>query len=795
MDGTDTLDDRVSAARPEVDEYVRALLHARARAELFGAADPVRVGRYELLRHLGSGGGGAVFVAWDGELTREVAMKLVVAPESEPEWRQRALAEGQALAKLSHPNIVPVFDVGVVGDRVYLVMELVRGVSLRQYAKSAQRHDIVRAYRQCALGLAAAHAAGLVHRDFKPDNALISDDGRVRVVDFGLSVESGGQTGRAGTPAYMAPEQRRGEPPTPAVDQYALAASLREALDSPTGKLGRIVARAGADDPDARYPTLAAVDAALARLDPTAVRRRRLTFAAAALGVAATSFSIHSARGVEEPCARDGSALAGVWSPIRRGQVVAHIASLGAPYGDRAIGQLDSVDKYAATWLDQRHAACTAHQRGDISAVAYDRRQRCLGSARTQLAAVVELATQVRSDGLAQLIAAIPELPDSASCADAPTIAPPSLAQSAQAQALRDRLDRARVRVQAGAGDIPALASLVEDARTLGYPPLVADALLLLGTANLLTWQLEAAEPPLREAYEEKLRGADYAGAVEAYARHMWVRGMVAEAPLSTLAGVDVVTSLAAGLPRSARFAQALLHNNLGSVYGAAGDPRARDEFITSLTLARDVEGPGAVELSVALSNLALVTADPAERQALFAQRVAIQTRAYGPDHPFVLTTQQDAARMASTTYHTAAAVLEPPCRRMIELHPSYRYQISTCVGDLGWLQLIGGNAAGASRDFALDLDHPLSAAWFSLASGDTATAVARFRPLANAPDNSTWYTLFDAARAELGLGMAMSSTRATAALARASALLERARALHPYWAPIRWRQQWLAER
>lgn len=793
----DTLDARVSGARPEVDEYFRALLHRRARLELFGVAEPVRVGRYELLRHLGSGGGGSVFVAWDAELTREVALKLVLAPESEPALRQRALAEGQALAKLSHPNIVPVFDVGVVGDRVYLVMELVRGTSLRDYAKKAQRDEIVRAYRQCALGLAAAHAADLVHRDFKPDNALIDDDGRVRVVDFGLALVSGVDTGRAGTPAYMAPEQHRGEPPTAAVDQYALAMSLREAVASPTRKLRRIVARAAAHDPASRYRSMTDVEAALARLDPTAVRRRRLTALAAVVAIAATGYSIRSAQHIEEPCARDAIArsLAGAWSPSRRTLVVAHIASLGVPYGARAVEQLASVDRYTTTWLDHRHAACTAHQRGEISSVAYDRGQICLDSARTQLAAFSELGATVPADGLAKLVAAIPELPDSSACANSPDVAPPSVAQTARAQQLRDRLDRARLRVQAGVFDIPALMTLVADAKDLGYQPLVGDALLLLGTAHLLRSELEAAESPLREAYEVKLRGAEYEGAVEAYARHLWVRGMRASAPLSVLSSVEIVVALAEGLPRSRGFAKALLHNNLGTVYATAGDPRARNEFLASLALGRDVEGAGSVELSVALSNLALLTDDARERQALFAKRLAIQTRAYGPDHPLVLTTQQHAVQAEPSSYQTAAEVLGPPCRRLIDLHPDYREAISACVLDLGWLKFVQGDMVGARRNFGIDLDNPLSAAWFALASNNRVLAAARFRALIAVSDDAPWYRLFDAARAELGLGMASDGSQAATAFARANILLARAQKLSPVWAPIQWRQQWLARR
>src|SRR5205823_4758556 len=127
------------------------------------------------------------------------------------------LAEGQALGKLSHPNVVPVYDVGVVEDQVYLVMEWVQGTTLRAYAGSpCSRRELIEAYRQAGEGLAAAHRAGLIHRDFKPDNAIRGDDGRVRVLDFGLA-RSDGDGGvesvkrLAGTLRYMPPEQAAGD--------------------------------------------------------------------------------------------------------------------------------------------------------------------------------------------------------------------------------------------------------------------------------------------------------------------------------------------------------------------------------------------------------------------------------------------------------------------------------------------------------------------------------------------------------------------------------------------------------
>jgi hypothetical protein len=244
----------------------------------------VAVGRYRLGRQLGRGGGGSVFIAADPELHRDVAVKLIRCGSER--HRDRALTEGRALAKLSHPNVVAVHDVGEAGDYVYLVMELLRGESLRQLAEDGRSvRELVGAYRQAASGLAAAHAAGLVHRDFKPDNAMFGDDGRLRVVDFGLAIDAeASDAAAAGTPRYMAPEQRAGTATGTStgtsVDQYALGVALREAVTVRERRvpawLGRVLARATAELPGDRYPAMAALAATRADRRTDRARDRRV---------------------------------------------------------------------------------------------------------------------------------------------------------------------------------------------------------------------------------------------------------------------------------------------------------------------------------------------------------------------------------------------------------------------------------------------------------------------------------------------------------------------------------------
>ncbi|MFO0632447.1 MAG: tetratricopeptide repeat protein [Nannocystaceae bacterium] len=234
-----------------------------------GLSPGTRLGRYVVLEEIGQGGMGLVFSAYDPELNRKVALKLLRPNQSERKRaRSRLLQEAQALAKLAHPNVITVYDVGTIGERVFVAMELIEGTTLKGWlAEKPRRWDeVLEVFIPAGRGLAAAHAANLVHRDFKPDNVLIGRDGRVRVMDFGLARplnsealdtdapalddddddddERRGDDGQdalyepmltqtgsiMGTPAYMAPEQHLGQPTDARSDQFAFCTSLYQAL-------------------------------------------------------------------------------------------------------------------------------------------------------------------------------------------------------------------------------------------------------------------------------------------------------------------------------------------------------------------------------------------------------------------------------------------------------------------------------------------------------------------------------------------------------------------------------------
>jgi predicted Ser/Thr protein kinase len=333
-----------SESQPDGDSVSPTLPMAASTSEtelLRGA----RFGRYVVLDWLGAGGMGVVYSAYDPDLNRKVALKVLRNDGTDRlPFRDLLLAEAQAMAQLAHPNVVTVFDVGSVDDRVFLAMELIEGQTLTSWLRARRRKhsEILAMFVAAGNGLAAAHAAGLIHRDFKPDNVLVGNDGRVRVTDFGLArtappgpdsavrgpsdpvAASAPQTGLAGTLAYMAPEQYLRRSADARADQFSFAVALHEALygerpftsspvsDDPAAvttprrsdvpaALRQVLLRALRHDPDERYPSITEL---LAELAPPPRRTRSLAIAAivvvTAAVAAASGYAIHLRRAAEE---------------------------------------------------------------------------------------------------------------------------------------------------------------------------------------------------------------------------------------------------------------------------------------------------------------------------------------------------------------------------------------------------------------------------------------------------------------------------------------------------------------
>lgn len=292
------------------------------------------IGRFKVLGLVGRGGYGQVYAAHDPELDRRVALK-VVPPTEDRAAVARLHREAMTMARLSHPNVARVFDVGEVDGRLFIAMEFIRGVDLRVWLAAEPRtwQQVREVFLDAGQGLAAAHCEGIIHRDFKPENVIIGEDGRARVIDFGLAAptvesHSPAQTtadddplevthpsdpALGGTPAYMAPEQHLGRPTDARSDQFSFCVALFEALHGRRPLLGRTwqtlspqVLRGGLESvaasrrfpphlrrtvqrglsaaPEGRFPDMDALLAELIRDPPPGNLRRNL-----ALGAGATA--------------------------------------------------------------------------------------------------------------------------------------------------------------------------------------------------------------------------------------------------------------------------------------------------------------------------------------------------------------------------------------------------------------------------------------------------------------------------------------------------------------------------
>ena len=358
-----------------------------------------RIGRYVIIDEIGRGGMGVVYAAYDPELDRKVAVKLLhdapsrstlpmaralgkvmnalfgdapdevepAAPELSPA-QQRLLREAQAVARINDPAVVTVHDVGQWEGRIFIAMEFVQGRTLRAWAAAQTRswREVVDVMSKAGSGLVAAHACGLVHRDFKPDNVMVGDDGRVRVMDFGLVRSDGSAeadtlaqslrpntdalaldltTGGAaiGTPAYMSPEQHLGRPLDAASDQFSFCIALWEALygvrpfvgdsiaslataviegtraEPPQSRgvparLKQAVVRGLAREPAARWPSMSALVAELRR-DP--LRRRSGWSATPAAFTSIAAPSRPAAARMPRPLTRRGTTRSAPGSPTR----------------------------------------------------------------------------------------------------------------------------------------------------------------------------------------------------------------------------------------------------------------------------------------------------------------------------------------------------------------------------------------------------------------------------------------------------------------------------------------------
>ncbi|MEM9461920.1 MAG: serine/threonine-protein kinase [Myxococcota bacterium] len=440
--------------------------------------DGAKVGRYTVLTRVGSGGMGVVYSAFDPELDRKVALKVMHQHRSPLSssvgGKERLLREAQAMAKISHPNVITVHDVGTYEDRVFIAMEFIDGPTLRAWLGQGPHEwgDVVEIFVRAGRGLAAAHAGGLVHRDFKPDNVLIGRGGRVLVMDFGLARQASSRVAEAqptgtpppsnvrnvvltrtgalvGTPAYMAPEQHKGSAADPRVDQFSFCVALYEALygerpfagnslaslainvlegqirPPPKGSqvpawLRAVVLRGLSVDRSDRFPSMDALLAELQR-DPPDTGRPWLT-AAVALGVGTLLVGTYLlTRGPDEDrCVSPHDRLSSTWGPAQRDTLREVFSATSLSFADTSgqstVRMLDAWSaRWSEQWVDQCHAAIEAAAGGSFDPQAQPE-IRCLDLQRRDLEALV--ARMIEADDAVVLRAprAASAMPEPARC-------------------------------------------------------------------------------------------------------------------------------------------------------------------------------------------------------------------------------------------------------------------------------------------------------------------------------------------------------------------------------------------
>ncbi|MCX4239185.1 tetratricopeptide repeat-containing serine/threonine-protein kinase [Paraliomyxa miuraensis] len=479
------------------------------------------LGRFIVLGTLGSGGMGTVLRAYDEKLDRKIAIKVLHAGTSK-QHTKRLLREAQALAKLSHPNVVQVYEVGEVGDQVFIAMELVKGEPLdRWQARERSWRECTKVYLEAGQGLAAAHAVGLVHRDFKPHNCIVDEQGRARVLDFGLardvnvSIDEtpsmvglrtvtdavGSSLTKSGTVmgtwAYMPLEQMHGQIADKRADQFSFCVSLYEAVyaerpfegrtmlalmesiegdnvrPAPKGskvpaKLRAVLLRGLAAEPERRWPSMEALLEELRKL--VAPRRGRWLVLGVTVGLVAIGVGQALARYAEvmDRCTGAQAELEGIWDNARKQEVKTAILGTELVYAPDTWDRVEHrLDEYTAAWTNKHTDVCEATSvRQEQSNEVMDLRMSCLRERRTAMRAAVDVLAKADGQAAEKAVELVADLPLLDRCDDVERLEeqhqrvppPEDLELAREVETLRERL--ADIKAEAEAGKVKVVLPL-----------------------------------------------------------------------------------------------------------------------------------------------------------------------------------------------------------------------------------------------------------------------------------------------------------------------------------------------
>jgi len=642
-------------------------------------APHLRLGRFVVLEEVGAGATGRVVRAYDPKLSREVAIKRLSLADSSRS-REAVLHEAQAMAKLSHPNIVAVYDADLVDDQPFLVMEYVEGGTIRDWLDAEVRSEaeILDAFAQAAAGLRAAHDVGLVHRDFKPANVLRREDGRVLVTDFGIAQDGPSTRGKVeGTPAYMAPEQHEGLSADARSDQYAFCVALWEALTGhrpfrkpslaeakrtltlhepgdarPMPRRIRVALLRGlSPDPADRFADMDALRAVL-----RAGRLRGRTLATAVVGGVlaiggGTAWTWARDRRVERLCSREASALDSHWGDGERSALAQAFASTGAHNAATLHARvLPWLDGFADAWSTARSAHCHAH--ATTPDPLHDAAVDCLAEQRVRFEATVESLLDPDARRAQDSIKVAAGLGRPRDCLD-PTLLraraplPEDAERRVALESLRD--DRARLIADVSAGShrdtVTRAEALVERARELDWAPAVVDALILLADEQENAGEYEASRQTGVEAFELALAERYDVAALTTASHLVYVAGYGLGHHDEGLLWANTGRALARRLGFASDHPRmSSLLNNTAVLHWARGDfPAAKRAGEELLALKRTSFGPEHPSMGGSLENYGITLATMGDldgaREA-FESALELYRQSFGADHPNVASAQ-----------------------------------------------------------------------------------------------------------------------------------------------------------
>jgi len=662
---------------------------------------------------------GVVWSAYDRTLDRNVALKVLHDRYLGAADQERLANEARAMARLSHPNVVAVYDVGERDGRTFVTMELVRGQAISTWLETPRSwREVLDVFRAAGEGLAAAHEAGIVHRDVKPSNILLGDDGRARVADFGVAHASGPLTGAAttttvtagviGSPAYMSPERLAGEPADARGDQFAFCVALFEALhgrrpfhaDTVDGLRGAIaqgppppirdaprwlhavIVRGLSPDPAARFASMRELLDAM-----RGPKRRRYLVAALGGGAAvAVATSLALGPGAAGPTCEGGARhLAGIWDTAVAAKVATALEASGVEFAAATAREtLRVLDRYAGEWVAMHEAACRAtHVDHTQSRETLERRQLCLDRRRHGLQRTIEILREGNApiDKAPMLARSLEPIAD---CADPAHLAGLTAAPSS----LADDLALARIHLFSGRYEEggPVADAVVAAASARGDRALAAAALMLRGRLESFTKDRARSIDSLRAAAE--LAAAIDAPRLRAEAL-IHLSGVLQTLGRLPEAGevLDVADALLAGAP------DPLLAAHAASVRGTLLGRQTRyadavPHFERALSGFAAVYGPESEALVPSLNNLALALrrAGRPAPALLHLRRARALSEALGESHPVALKARRDLAIAIAET--GALTEAEAELRTVLALqqrrHPGGHLDVALAWSDLG---------------------------------------------------------------------------------------------------------------